>query len=488
MSQAVVLAEPRREAAVASLLVAAACACLALTVLAGPIVAVPLGVGAGALLLAALAVRRPVLPWHRVLVVLLVVILFIPIRRYRLPGDAGFALEPYRVLVALILAGWVAALLVDPRVKLRRTGFEAPLGLLMLAVVASLIANPGRVGPLQPVVLKAVTFLLSFILVFYLVVSVVRSREVLDTLVKTLVGGGAVIALLAVIEARTGFTPFTQLHSVMPILLLDPAFEGSIPRGGAIRAFGPAEHPIALGAALVMLVPLAVYVVRTAGPVWYLALITLVIGVLSTVSRTGVLMLVVIVLVFLWLRPRETRRLWPVLVPLVVATQIAVPGTLGSLASAFFPENGLIAEQEGMAGSCDSSGRVADLGPTLEEVGKRPFLGYGFGTRITTGTDSNACILDNQWLGTLLEVGLLGFIAWILLYRTVLRRLGSRAEDDDSPTGWLLVAVTASITAYAVGNFTFDALGFSQVTFFLFILLGLGAAAAANTPQVSRPG
>ena len=191
-------------------------------------------------------------------------------------------------------------------------------------------------------------------------------------------------------------------------------------------------------------------------------------------------------LVYLWLRARETRRLWPALLPVLVVTHFAVPGTLGSLKQAFLPENGLVQEQRGSAGSCTSSGRVADLGPTLAEVGERPFLGYGFGTRIVTGPDSNACILDNQWLGTLLDVGAFGALAWLLLFLSVLRRLGRASKRDDSPVGWLLVSVTAGIAAYSVGMFTFDALGFVQVTFLLFVLLGLGAAAAALPSEPRR--
>ena len=90
---------------------------------------------AGAILVAAVAVRRPYVPWVHLLTVLLMVILFIPIRRYRIAGDLPFQLEPYRVLVALIVGAWVAALLVDPKVKLRRTGLELPVGLLLFAVV-----------------------------------------------------------------------------------------------------------------------------------------------------------------------------------------------------------------------------------------------------------------------------------------------------------------------------------------------------------------
>jgi O-antigen ligase len=479
-----VAARPQREAAASSLLLAAGFAVAAVAALGGPRLAVAGAVGACLCFGAAVVVRRPFVPWQRILVALVLVILFIPLRRYKLPGDAGFSLEPYRILVAVILVGWAGALLVDPRVKLRASRLEGPITCIVLAVVGSVLANPDRVGPLQAIVLKAVTFLFSFVVVFYLLVSVVRTRAAVDTVVKTLVGGGAVVAVLAVIEARTGLTPFTRLDAVFPFLVSDPSFDSGINRGGATRAVGSAEHPIALGAAFVMLVPLAIYIVKvTSSKWWYLALGALVVGVTSTVSRTGILMLLVLAVVFLWLRGAETRRLWPIVVPLIVATHFAVPGTLGALKAAFFPAGGLIAEQEALPGDCSSSGRVADIGPTLDEVGKKPFFGYGYGTRIVTGPDSNACILDNQWLGTLYELGLAGFLSWLLLFIVVARRFGRAARDDPSPEGWLLVAVTASVTAYAFGMFTFDALGFSQVTFLLFLTLGLGAAVRANQLQ-----
>jgi hypothetical protein len=75
-----------------------------------------------------------------------------------------------------------------------------------------------------------------------------------------------------------------------------------------------------------------------------------------------------------------------------------------------------------------------------------------------------------------------GFLAWLLLFIRVARRFGARAKLDRSPAGWLLVCVTASVIAFAVGMFTFDAFGFSQVVFLLFLILGLGAAVAANEP------
>jgi O-antigen ligase len=143
-------------------------------------------------------------------------------------------------------------------------------------------------------------------------------------------------------------------------------------------------------------------------------------------------------------------------------------------------------DQRRSAGSCSSAGRIADLAPTLAEVGRKPLLGHGYAMRITTGPEANACLLDNQWLGTLVDVGIAGALAWLALFLTVIRRWG-RAAREPSEAGWLLVAATAAVAAYGVSMFTFDAFSFVQVTFLLFVILGIGAAAAAEVGVPARP-
>lgn len=465
---------------VASAILVSALAVLTLTVLAG----LPLRHTGPVVILAvfAAATYRWALQWHVLLAAMFFVILFIPIRRYALPGDLPFELEPYRLAVALIAAGWVASLLADPRVRLQRTGLEGPLVLLLLAIMGSLVVNPGRVASVEPEVVKEVMFFASFLIVLYLIVSVARSQGKIDFLVKALVGGGAVVAAFAVIEARSGYNPFNQLSGFIPLLetlhIPDPSG-----RGARLRVYASAQHPIALGAALVMLIPLAVYLVRRSrARVWWLAIVLLLLGALATVSRTSVIMLVVVALVFLWLRPVETKRLWPLLLPALILVHFALPGTIGTLKSAFTPAGGLIEEQRKSEGN-RGAGRVADLGPALRgEFAPRPLLGQGFGTRVVDkGPKENAAILDNQWLATLLETGLAGFAAWLWLFKRFIQRLGSRAKRDLTETGWLAAGLTASVAAYVVGMFFYDAFSFIQVTFFLFIMLGLGCALLADT-------
>src|SRR3954454_10733550 len=79
-------------------------------------------------LLAVFAITHSwLLAWRRQLALLILVILFIPIQLYSLGGGLPFQLEPYRILVALMLVAWLAALLVDPRVRFRKTGLEGPI-------------------------------------------------------------------------------------------------------------------------------------------------------------------------------------------------------------------------------------------------------------------------------------------------------------------------------------------------------------------------
>jgi hypothetical protein len=237
-----------------------------------------------------------------------------------------------------------------------------------------------------------------------------------------------------------------------------------------------------------MLMPLAVYLNRRTRAWWWWGCMgLLLLGALSTVSRTGVVMLVVLALVYLWLRPSETRRLWPALIPLLVVTHFALPATLGPLKNSFFPKGGLIAEQSTSANT-RGSGRIADLGPSLHEAKQHLLIGEGFGTRIVDFYRENAPILDDQWLGTLLETGVVGMFGLGWLFLRAIRRLARRAKDDRTANGWLAVGLAASISSYAVGMVTFDSFAFVQVTFVLFILLAFASIVVTRPLSVPPPG
>ena len=87
------------------------------------------------------------------------VILFIPMKVYSLPATLPFKLEMYRLLVALIAAGWLLSLLADPRVRFRRTPVDGPIRLFVFAVLGSVIVNRSRVNTLESEVREAAVVL-----------------------------------------------------------------------------------------------------------------------------------------------------------------------------------------------------------------------------------------------------------------------------------------------------------------------------------------
>jgi hypothetical protein len=470
----------RRGSAVSLIVLLAAPALLSVSVVAGSVG--PRRIALLACLVGLAVTARSYLRWSSLVGLILFTIMFIPIGRYSLPMNLPFQLEPYRVIVGLVLLGWIASLMVDPSVNFRSSRLHVPVYAFSLVVVLSLVTNPVRLSDYNGIVVKRLMFFSSFVLLYLLIVTVIRTVDHVWLLVKILVASGAVVAFFAVYESRTGFNVFDHLNSVLPFLRkgIDPnqtADSSGYTRGGSTRAYASAQHPIALGAALVMLVPLSLALVRkTHQRRWWLAAAMLLIGSMATLSRVGIIMVVVVVVIFLRHRPVATKRLWPALLPLAVATHFALPGTLGTLKDSFFPKGGLVAQQQhGGKGS----GRLATLGPALSnEFSPHPVFGEGFGTRVTTtdtGYAPNAPILDDEWLGVLTETGIAGVVTLVWMFVRFVRRAGRMAKEDDTPEGWLLTGIVAAVASFGVGMMTYDAFSFTQVTFLFFIVMAFGA-------------
>jgi polysaccharide biosynthesis protein PslJ len=432
------------------------------------------------------ALHRSLFKWHSLVAMILAIVLFVPIGRYHLPGSLPFNLELYRVAVMLVVVIWLTSLLIDPKVRIRRTPFDTTILLILATILASELSNPGRVQTYGSYVMKTLTFFFSFVLVYYITATTLRSRRSVLVILKLLAAGGAIIGVLGIVELRTGTNFFDRLHPVIPILIFDPSGYDNIVRGGNLRIFGPAQHPIALGAALAMIVPISVYLARVSGRRWIWATLATILGALATGSRTAITMMLAMLILYLIKHRRETVKILPLLAPAIVVVHIFLPGAIGGFKEAFFPKGGIIAEQSQLGENENAQlagGRIRQIKPMVGEASRHPLFGEGMGTRITGffSKDRNAPILDDQWLNNLLDVGYIGFGLWIWLFvraiRKLLRRGKELPEDDDDR--WLYDGLAASILGFAVGMLTFDAFGFTQVFFIFWILLGVSAALLA---------
>ena len=252
--------------------------------------------------------------------------------------------------------------------------------------------------------------------------------------------------------------------------------------------------------------PFAIYLaVKFRKRVWWLAFVVLLLGEFASGSKTGMLGVAAMVGVFLWLRPRQTLRFWPAIIPMVVLVHVVAPGALGGVYGGFFPSGGLVAQQGATVHGAQLS-RASRVPTALHEFSEHnPLLGEGYGTRVTGGDGNfqastaqtsstvptaaslamsrgqlvkgvNSPVLDDQWLKTLLETGILGVLAWGWLFFRAIRRLGARAKTErESPDGLLPIALAAALLGFAIAMGTYDAFSFVQATALTFILIGFSS-------------
>jgi hypothetical protein len=432
------------------------------------------------------------LSWRTLLGAIILCILLIPIKRYELPVNLPMQLEPYRLLVLGVGAGMLGSLLIDNRLQIRATGLDAPIAMIALAMMLSVLTRSGHIlgEGLGKYSFRSVSFFATYIIVFYLVTLAARRRSDVEVLLRLLVLGATLVAVLAVVEEWGHYNFFDHLQQYIPVL----RFQGvpyTTDRGG-VRAYASSQHPIAMGAALILVLPLAIYLGHsTRHRRWWICCGLLVLGAMATKSRTAIIMLVVILVVMWILKPAETRRSVPkMIIPLLIVAHIAMPGTLGTFKSAFFPSDGLVGSETNADVSWHSNygkGRIGEWGPALQEWQLTPLFGQGAGTRVSDLEDPkmNAPILDDQWLWSLLELGVFGVVALIWFFVAAIKRFGRLARRDPTENSWLLTGLAASTTAYAVGMLTFDAFNFVQVTMMMFLIVALGVATLG--PEDSEP-
>jgi hypothetical protein len=309
-----------------------------------------------------------------------------------------------------------------------------------------------------------------------------------ELVLKALVLGAAAIAIAAIYEARSNYDVFDHLHKWFSFFEPTRAIKESARRGTRLRVRASAQHPIALGAALTMAMPLAAYLASRArtqirGLLWGSAGVIVLIGALTTVSRTVVSMTLAMTVVALLVRKQVVARYWPGLLVLLVAVHLAAPHTLGSLYHSFLPRGGLVHSQTARGGNV-GSGRVADIGPGLRSWKQAPLLGHGLGTgKVSRSTDPGVIvdpktgapiIFDDQYLNSLVSIGFFGLAGVVWFVWGAVGRLVGTARRRSGPAGDLVAACAVACAGFGIGMLTFDAFAFVQCTLIFFVIAALG--------------
>ncbi len=428
------------------------------------------------------------LRWTKPVVLLVLVVWLIPIKSYKLPVNLPFNLEIYRLVIILLLIGLLIAV-VSGSAHVRAGGRASIIVTLAACATVAFLANLSTISAngLQTQTVKSLSFFLSYILAFVIVSSVLERVEDVVTVLRAVAVGAALVACAALYESRTHHNLFDHLHSVLPFLVHFGRDNQNI-NGGALRVRASAQHPIALGCALAMCVPIALHLSTRAAStahrrLWLGAAGLICMGAMATVSRTVILMLLAMGVCAFWIFGRKLLRYWPVLIVLALITHLASPGVVSHLYKRFNPKGGIVTQLDSRAGM-RGSGRLTDIGPGLHQTSSAPLFGHGLGTVAATG-DSLATtpttqvsgppiIFDDQYMNTLVSLGFVGLGCVLLFVWGSVRRMGRTARRIGGENGALLAACAISAAGFGAGMATFDAFTFVQSTLLFFIIVALG--------------
>lgn len=236
-------------------------------------------------------------------------------------------------------------------------------------------------------------------------------------------------------------------------------------RQGFVRADATAMHPLEYATVLAMFLPfcltLAIFDKQRSAFIRWFPVATITFSTVLSVTRSALIGVAAVFVVLFPSWPAKVRNaMILVLVTGGLIVYLVVPGMGNAITSMFLGEDS----------SVDS--RVDGYGTVMAFAGVSPWFGRGFGTFLPSYR-----ILDNQFLLTLIETGLIGLLSLLLIFFAVLtagmagnRRLASQ------PMRALGIAFVASAIAGALIFGFFDAFAFPQACHSLFLIAGLSGA------------
>lgn len=393
-------------------------------------------------------------------------------------GSVG---RPSLLVCMAMFAWWLAHQLQRPFGSLHRGAQPVRLALALLAVVvvSSYISAMFRglpaaeVSPADNGLLR----MLAWCGIFLVAHDGLRTRANVLLVLRRIVLAGSLMAMLGLMQFATKNT----LLGWLAIRGMSGEYYGGVDqRAGFVRAAGTATHPLEYGLVLCVTLPLSLALAMSdrARPIvcrWTPAVIIASASALS-VSRSALISVVVgtavVAASWSW-RQKCYAVVFAVFLGVIV--YFTVPGMAGTIVGMF----------TGLAGDSSVASRVNSYDVAFAMVGRLPLLGRGFGTLLPSYV-----YLDNQYLGIVVEAGLLGCAALLgLLLAAVLGSWTARRwavlPIDAAMGAGIAAAVCAGATAFAF----FDGLSFTLSSTLIFLVAGIaGAYRRVMKDEVTRQG
>ncbi len=376
-----------------------------------------------------------------------------------------------QVVVGLLALWWWLVARWHPAGRLARTVGPVHLAVGVFAATA-LIGSATAFGRVLTSVeasgaVRAPVYLASLVGVCLLAADGLSSRRHLEQLLRLVVGLAAVMAAVGAYEFLTRTHPFAGLQ-LPGVTNYNPQVERLSYRAGLFRVYSTTTQPIEFAVVMATALPLALYFAvdsplgRRARD--YLALALVAVALPLSISRSAVVGLVLGlgVLVAGW-DGRRRAAVAAVALAGLAALRLVIPGLVGTFYALL------------TAGQADPSiaHRTRSYGVAAGYIHASPWLGRGFGTFSALQYG----VLDNQYLLTVVETGLVGLAALVGLFALALRAARqARARSADPAARSLCQALLAALTVETVSLLFYDGFAFRISTGLLFFLIGAVAA------------
>lgn len=350
--------------------------------------------------------------------------------------------------------------------------------LIMLVVYAHAMAGPIP-GDEISVADNGILRMLAMGGVLLLANDGITTYDRFQTFVRRLALAAGAVAVLGLVQYGTHQLWVDRLS--IPGLVLTSFGTEVGGRGGFVRPSGTSASPIEYGVVLAIALPVVIALCAKSQRnhlVYRLLLLPMIISIYFSVSRSAYLcaLIGVAVLAMSW-NGRQRIAAFFVLIAATAGMYVSVPGLLGTIVGLFSN-----ASEDPSVASRTASYDIAGV-----FVANSPIVGRGFGTFLP-----RYWILDNGYLGLLIEGGVVGLVGLLAVFVSgVLAARQARRWSTNDGDRQLATALMASIVAGATGMAFFDTFSFPQSAGGVFLALGLAGAMRSimeqrrTEPQVS---
>jgi hypothetical protein len=417
-----------------------------------------------------------VLPWT--FAIFLAVVWLVPFTQIQLDVPSPVDLTLDRLVLPLVIGAWLVALIVGGRAALRLrltwthvalAGFVA-CAFLSVALSASYLNGTGELDLLM----KKLPLLVSYALVFVVAASAVRVREVPAFLTYTL--GLAVVCAVGIVwEYRFNTNLFfTVANAVLPGNFDIASYNDALDHLGRRSVRGPAD--VSLEAVTMLSLALPIALIRFVDTrawgrraLYGLAACALLAAIIATNRKSALLAPAAVFVTLACFRPRELLRLAPLGVVLFGLVHVLSPGALGATVSQ------LVRSDRGTVPTV--SDRVADYDAIRPDLWTHFAFGRGFGSY----DHATYRILDSEILHRIVETGVLGLVAFLLIPIAVIASSRRAIADRDPHSAPTALVGAAAGACFLVVSLLYDVLSFPHAVYVFLYIAGL-AAAVTRTP------